>query len=119
MKKSIISCALAMLAIVAFVTGCGKESLVTYAPAKADLIGYINLRKISANKIGKTILARADVKAQIAEMEKATGLKVDELLNSKTAVFADTASFNGKIPAMSVIGRINGNNDVEIGRAHV
>ena len=82
MKKIIISCALAMLAIVAFVTGCPSReaSLVTYAPAKTDLIGYINLGKISANKIGKAVLAREDIKAQIAEMEKETGLKAADIL---------------------------------------
>lgn len=114
MKKIIIVCALAMLAIVGLVTACAQRepSLVTYAPADADLIGYVNLRKISANKIGKAILAREDAKAQIAEFEKKSGLKADELLNSEVAVFANTASFSGKIPAMSVIGRAKSADDL-------
>lgn len=112
MKKSVIGCALAMLAVVAFVTGCEKPSLVTYAPAKTDLIGYVNLKKICANKIGQTILAREDVKAQIAKAEKETGLKIAKLLNSESAVFADTTSFKGKIPVVSALNRFYASDDM-------
>ena len=114
MKKIITVCALAMLATVGLVTACAQKEapLVSYAPADADLVGYINLQKIAANKIGKTILAREDAKAQIAEAEKKSDLKVDELLNSEVAVFANTASFSGKLPAMSVIGRAKGAEDL-------
>lgn len=113
MKKIITICALAMLAIVAFVAGCPARevSLVTYATADADLVGYINVQKLAANKIGKTLLAREDAKAQIAEFEKKTGLKADELLKSETAMFVNSASFKGKLPAMSVISRFKSADD--------
>lgn len=103
MKKHLI-CALAMLAIVVCVAGCGKKSPVSYAPADADLIAYINFQKISANKIYTTLRAREDAKAAIAEAEKQSGLKVDDVMKSDAALFVNTKTFDGgNIPAMSGI----------------
>ena len=108
MKKTIISCALAMFAIVGLVTACSQQeaSPVSYAPADADLIAYINGKKLSANKVGQAIKAREDAKTEIAEAEKKCGFKVDDVLNSEIAVFINTKTIEGdKTPAMSIIGR--------------
>lgn len=108
MKKSIISCAAAMLVIAGLVTGCGKKEVspVAYAPADADLIAYVNVQKISANKIATTLRAREDAKEGIAEAEKKSGLKVDDLLKSEGAIFVNTKTIEGNpVPAISAVVR--------------
>ena len=107
MKKTAVVLALALFAGIGLFTGCSQqeETLTSYAPEKADMIAYVNVRKISANKVGQAILAREDAKEQIAEVEKKTGLKIADMLNSEVAVFLDSRTFGGENPAVSAIGR--------------
>lgn len=78
--------------VAAWYLGAFDPPLVRYAPAEADMIVYVNCRKIALHKVIGSLAENSEIKAALEKARQKSEIPARDLLNSELCVFANTGS---------------------------